>query len=126
MAPPDDGSTIDITDLSETLRASWVDWAVNTLFDAAIGYPYLSWLAFPVVAPLFKALLHWGASTVSKEIIQVSFFLNTAIRKASQAADYVDLVSKKNNLPQTASMAEYEECEKAEMAAFARVVRVTL
>lgn len=107
------------------MRGTFVTWATTIVFAAAIAVPGLGWLAFPVVAPFVKAMINWGANVISKAAVMEAFFLNTSIRKAAQAQDYIDAVTAKNLLPETATFEEYYNAEKAEMLAFSDFVRLT-
>ncbi len=51
--------------------------------------------------------------------------MNTAIKKSSQASEYVNAVKNKDNLPEDASESEYEQAEIAEIAAFNSFVKFT-
>lgn len=117
--------TIDITDLVEKMRSTFVMWASAYLFGLIILVPGLGWIAFPVISSLVKAAVNWGVTALSKAAVLEAFFLNTSIRKASQAQDYIEALSEKNALPPTASDKEYEDAEKKEMEAFRNFVRVT-
>lgn len=70
-------------------------------------------------------MIRWVAETISASAMMQGFFINTAIRKSSQASDYVLAVHARVNLPPTATDAEYERAERAEILAFNNFVRVT-
>jgi hypothetical protein len=124
--PPKTG-TIDITNTIEAMRSTWVSWSTTyvqsciTLIPYGIGPMLSTW-------PL-RSIIKWGLTlalnTISKSAVMGAFFLNTAIRKASQAQDYVDAINAKNALPPTASDAEYQKAEQAEMATFRNFVMVS-
>lgn len=117
--------TLDITDLVETMRSSFVAWAVTYALTAVVAVPGFQWVGLPVVNLFFKAIVRWIANILTKSAVMEAFFLNTAIRKGAQAKDYIEAVKAKNNLPTTASDDEYEKAERAEILAFNNFVRVT-
>lgn len=117
--------TIDITELVENLRQTWVVWAVDTAYAAVVIQPGFQWLAFPVISTLFKKVLEAVANALSKTAEQQAFFLNTAVRKASQSVDFTEAVKKKNSLPEDVSDEDYRKAELAQMDAFRSFVRVT-
>lgn len=87
--------------------------------------PGLEWVALPVISELDKTAIQAILDLISKSVIMEAFFINTTIRKASQAQDYVSAVDAKNSLPPTATKDEYEAAEKAEMSAFRNFVLIT-
>ncbi len=117
--------TIDITDLVEKVRAAWVQWAIDFLLGLALSTPGFSW----VNLPFFKAFITTGLKIVlnplSKSLVMLAFFENTAIRKAGQAKDFTDAVNALNQLPPTTGDEEYEKAERARIAAFDRFVRIS-
>lgn len=115
--------TIDITDLVETMRESFVKWGEEYAANAAIAAPGFGWLALPVVNLLFRGLLRWVLNIITESIIMETFFLNTAVRKAEQATDYVNAVTKRKLIKYGDS--EYEQAERNEISAFNNFVRLT-
>lgn len=113
-----ESDVIDITNLAESLRTSFVSWASAYLFTQTIVTPGLTWLGLPIVNTVFKFILNGILNILTKSAVMEAFFLNTSIRKASQAQDYVDAVTAKNNLPQNVSDEDYEKAEQNEIAAF--------
>jgi hypothetical protein len=122
--PPPSG-TIDITNLVEQLRQAFVRWGTQFIINAAAAVPYLSWLGLPVIRQLFQFIVNKLLDVLSKAMEMQGFFMNTAIRKASQAKDFVDAVAAKEALPPTASNEEYENAEKRQMVAFRNFVMFT-
>lgn len=114
----DDKGVIDVTNLAESLRSSFVSWASAYIFAQAIATPGLSWLALPIVNTIVKATIDSVLNILTRSAVMEAFFLNTSIRKASQAQDYVDAVTLKNNLPPNVSDADYEKAEQDEISAF--------
>ena len=95
----------------------------NYVVGLAVGaFAPLGW---PILGPLFSFIVKEILTAVGNAAEMEAFFLNTAVRKASQAQDYVDAVNTKNGLPSTASDADYEAAEQAEMAAFRNFVMVS-
>lgn len=122
--PPNTG-TIDITNVVENLRQSFVNWGVAYVYGLEVAMPGLEWVALPVISELDKTAIQAILDLISKSVIMEAFFINTTIRKASQAQDYVSAVDAKNSLPPTATKDEYEAAEKAEMSAFRNFVLIT-
>lgn len=124
-APPDSG-TIDITNIVESLRQSFVTWAVAYVYGEELLVPGLGgFVALPIIADVDRAIIKYVIDALSKSGIMLAFFENTAIRKAGQADTYVKSVEAKNNLPTTASDEDYEKLERAEMLAFRNFVAVS-
>jgi len=118
--PPQD--TIDITDLVEKLRSSFVEWGVTFILAAISAVPYLQWLKLPVIRQLFRWILTKLLKIISHAIEMQAFFLNTAIRKSGQAHDFTSAVNALNNLPPTATEEEYAAYEQKRMDAFRNFV----
>ena len=114
--------TVDITTTVNSLVSSFETWANNFLFGELILIPWMTWAALPVLSTLVKAAIGWGVNLLVGSAVLEAFFLNTAIRKASQAQDYIDAVTLKNSLPATATQEEYQNAENAEMVAFRNFV----
>lgn len=117
--------SIDITNLVGSLQETFVTWAVDYVFAEMIVVPGLQWLALPIISTVVRVIIKWIANTMSSSLILQAFFLNTSIRKASQAADYIDAVNLKQNLSPGVSDEEYEKAERAEIAAFNNFVRLS-
>lgn len=117
--------TIDITSTVEAMRQSWVSWAVAFIFAEEVAIPGMEWVALPIVADIDKEVLKLILDALSKAAVMEAFFINTAIRKASQAADYVAAIDAKKKLPVNATEEEYKNAEKAEMLAFRNFVMVS-
>lgn len=112
--------TIDITNLVGAVKDTWVRWATNLATTAARNaMPFLAW---PVFSQLLDYIVGKIVETIADGIEMQGFFLNTALRKASQARDYVDANTALKALPSTATDEEYENAEKAEMLAFRNFV----
>lgn len=116
-SPPPTG-TIDITNFVENLRQTWVTWAVAFLYGEEIAIPGMAWVALPVISTIDKDILKLILDFLSKDAVMAAFFVNTAIRKASQAADYVDAINAKKALPSGSTDDQYKNAEIAELAAF--------
>lgn len=118
MTDNDESGVIDITNLAESMRETFVTWATGFVIAQAVATPGFQWLAFPVIDIFFKAVVTWILNVLTLSAVMGSFFLNTSLRKSSQAQDYLAALTAKNNLPPTASDDEYEKAEQAEIAAF--------
>lgn len=122
--PADDG-TIDITNLVETMKATFVTAGKDYLMGLVLAIPGIGSIASWFIKVLFGDAITWLLNQLTGWAVLEAFFINTAIRKASQAGDYVAAVAAKNNLPPTASDDDYEKMERAEMVAFSDFVRIT-
>ncbi len=110
--------TVDITDVVEAMRSAFVTWGTAYIFGLEIAIPGMGWLALPIIGDLDRALVRALLNLLSKSVVLEAFFLNTAIRKNSQANDFINAVNLKNNLPATATEAEYAYAESLQIAAF--------
>ena len=112
--------TIDITNTVESIKTTFVTAATAYIYGLEVaavpevGLPIISQLDQAAVKGILNALTGWA--------LLEAFFLNTAIRKASQAQDYVEAITAKNALPPTASQEVYAKAEAAEIAAFRNFV----
>jgi hypothetical protein len=122
---PQPTGTIDITDTVEAMRQTWVSWAVAFLFAEEVAIPGMEWVALPIVADIDKEMLKLILDAISKQGVMLAFFTNTAIRKASQAADYVAMVGAKKALGPNVSDEVYKDAEKKELLAFRNFVAVS-
>lgn len=114
--------TIDITATVDNLKSTFVTWAVAYIYGLEIAVPGLEWVATPIISQLDQAALKAILNMLVGSVVMEAFFLNTAIRKASQAQDYVDAITAKNALPPTATQTEYAHAEAAEILAFRNFV----
>lgn len=117
--------TIDITDLVEKTRSAFVDWAVLYVFGLEIAIPGLEWVAMPVIKDIDQAIIRLILDGLSKSAVMQSFFLNTALRKATQAGDFVKTSDDLFKLPEDVSDDVYEKYEAARMQAFRNFVVLT-
>jgi hypothetical protein len=117
--------SIDVTDLVEKARSTFVDWGVAYLFAEEVAVPGLEWVALPIIAELDKAAIRLILDGLSRSAVMQAFFLNTALRKATQANDYLDAVRAKEALADDVADADYERAERAEIKAFAEFVAIT-
>lgn len=95
------------------------------IFAQEIAVPGLEWVALPIIADVDKAIIRMVLDALSKSIVMQAFFLNTAIRKAAQAQDFVDSVNNLNSLPADTSQEDYKNAEIARSIAFRNFVAVT-
>jgi hypothetical protein len=117
--------TVDVTNLVATLQSTFVNWATAYVVAQTIAIPYLSWIAMPFVNYIYKSLVGWLLGILSRSTVMMAFFMNTAIKKASQAQDYLDAVNAKNSLPNTVTQAQYKQYEQNEISAFNSLVSLT-
>ena len=118
--------SIDITDLVTNLKKTWIASATQLVFTGAVSVPWLSWLGLPVISNLFKFIIEKIVTAIADALEMQAFFLNTALKKAGQAQDYINAVNFKNSLPPTATNEEYKYAEKLEMEAFRDFVMVSV
>lgn len=114
-------SSIDVTELVEELRSSFVSWATAHIFYILASSPSTAWLALPVIAPIVRGLIEWIFNRISKTVEMEIFFLNTAMRKAEQATDYLAARRAKEL---AGGEDEYAELERKEITAFVNFVRL--
>lgn len=124
ITPPPTG-TIDITNVVESVASSFETYADNFLFGLIIAQPGMAWLGLPIISSIAKFIIGKVVSALVGDALMQAFFLNTAIRKASQADDYLAAMDAKNALPTTATDKEYYDAESKEMAAFRNFVIIT-
>lgn len=124
-SPPRPTGTIDITDIVDNLKSTFVTWAVGYIYGQEIAVPGLEWVALPIISDLDQAALKAILNFLVESVVMEAFFLNTAIRKASQAQDYVDAITFKKSLPPTASQEIYAKAEAAECLAFRNFVMLS-
>ena len=117
--------TIDITDLVENMRTTFVTWAEKTIYAYVVSQPWGLWVSLPVCTFLFNKLLNKIFNFLSKQAVMMAFFKNTAIRKSSQAKDYISALEAKKKLPPTATDDEYEKAELHEISMFNNFVKLS-
>lgn len=121
----DDSGTIDITGVVNFMQSSFVTLGTDFVFTALVGTAYMSWVSLPIINSLVKMFIKFVLNKVSLMVETQAFFMNTAIRKASQAQDFVNATNELQSLPTTVSDAEYEKAEQTQMLAFRNFVMVT-
>lgn len=124
MVTSDDG-TIDITNIVSAMKDTFVLSGKDYILALALAVPGIGPVAAWFIKVFLGPFISWALRKLSDWAVMQAFFMNTAIRKASQAIDYETAVNAKNNLPPTATDAEYERAERAEILAFNNFVRVT-
>lgn len=120
-SPPTD--TIDITNLVTSLKTTFINWAVAYIYGLEVAAE--PWVGLPIISSIDRMIVKALITYLVNSAIMEAFFLNTAVRKASQAQDYVDAIAAKAALPPTTSQANYQLAEQAEMTAFRNFVMVT-
>lgn len=94
--------------------------------EEVVAIPELGpWLAIPVIATIDREILRLILNPLSRGVVMQAFFLNTAIRKAAQAKDFIEATDALYSLPEGTSDADYLAAEKARMLAFAGFVSLT-
>lgn len=118
--------TIDITNLVNSLQADFDSYGSDFLFTELCAIPYAGvFFALPIVSTLAKVAIKWAVTKLAGSVVLAAFFLNTAVRKASQAQDYISAVTTTQSLPTTATQQEVANAEAAQMLAFRNFVMVT-
>lgn len=117
--------TIDLTDIAEKMKATFVIAGKEFLLAQALAIPGLGPFAAWAIRNLAASAIEWVLVKLSNWTYMQAFFINTAIRKASQARDYVAAVDAKDALPADATDEEFENAERLELESFDRLVRVS-
>lgn len=117
--------TVDVTNLVEKMRESFVTWAVDYAFIMETATPGLSWVSAPIISTLNKALLRYFMNMLTKTTVMSAFFLNTAITKSVQSKDYLAAIQTRMDLPSTCTDEEYANAERNEIEAFRHLVLLT-
>lgn len=117
--------TIDLTNLVDKMKATFVLAGREYLIAQALSIPGLGPFAAWVIKNILSAVVDWGLTKLTDWPYMQAFFWNTALRKGAQAQDYVDAVNAKESLPPTATDEEFENAERLELELFDRFVRVT-
>lgn len=118
--------TVDITNVVSALQSSFVTWGTKFAYADLLTVPGLgTFIALPIISSIAQYFIARIIGSLAGSAVMAAFFLNTAVRKASQAQDYSDAVNAKNSLPPTATDAEYAAAEQTEMNAFKNFVMVT-
>lgn len=117
--------TIDITDLVAKITDTAIKVETKAALIGIAAIPYAGkFLLLPVIRIFTEAFVEKIITNLQNGITQQAFFLNTAIRKASQAHDYVDAKNALENM-KDATDEQYQAAEEREMALFNNFVRVT-
>lgn len=114
--------TIDITNTVASMKDTFVTSATAYIYGLEIAA--VPELATPIISQLDQAAVKELLNLLTNWVLMEAFFLNTAIRKASQAQDYVDAITAKNSLPPTASQDAYAKAEATEIVAFTNFVQL--
>ncbi len=112
--------TVDITEIVDSSKTTFIVWAVDYVFANMVTVPGLQWLALPGVRSLAKYTIESLVSLLADSVVMQAFFLNTAIRKASQAREYVEAVK----IKKSANEVDYAQAEQNEIRAFTDFVRL--
>lgn len=115
--------TIDITNLVDDLRETWVKWAVAFLYGEEIALPGMQWVALPLISDIDREVITLAMEALSKSALMLAEFTNNAVRKASQAQDFTNAKSALANMDPNDP--NYATAEQNEMAAFRNFVMLT-
>jgi hypothetical protein len=119
MAASTTPDVVDVTDLVEKTRSSFVTWGVDFLMTAMVAVPYLGPISkLPIISSIFKMALTFALSKMSESAVMGAFFMNTVLRKATDAGAFVQAADALANLPKDVSDADYAKAEQAQISAF--------
>lgn len=116
---------IDLTPVVEQLKRTFILAAQEYIVTLALAVPGIGPVASWFVKVLLSPLLRWALTKLADWSAMQAFFLNTAIRKADQAHEWVKTIDELRALPDTVDEITYEEAERAQIASFHDFVRVT-
>lgn len=116
---------VDITETVEELRQAWVTWSIRYINGLEAATPELMWLNGSLTNSVEEAILKVILDAISKAVEMQAFFLNTAIRKASQAKDFTKVVREIREKQENMTEEEFEKAEQRKMDAFRNFVSVT-
>jgi hypothetical protein len=115
--------TVDITKLVLGIQKAWVTYGTKIAVEAAKNIPYLGpFLRAPVISHFLEYIIGYVMKALAETGEQQAFFLNTAIRKAGQADEFIEATSILDRLPKTASKEEYKNAETKRLVAFRNFV----
>lgn len=122
----DNNGEVDITAAVNAIQSAFVTYGSKAIIAAELAYPPTSFLAsWPVLDIINQKAIEGILNLLSKDAVMLAFFANTAVKKASQAQDFINAVNAKNNLPPNVSEEEYAKAEQAQMDAFKSFVVLT-
>lgn len=118
-------ATIDLTDAVEKMRVTFTTLGKVFLYECLCSIPYVG-VGFkaPIISTIVKLGINWALDKLGSWSVMQAFFMNTALRKTSQAFDYVDAVNEKLKLVGVTNEV-YKLAEKKEMDTFINLVMVT-
>lgn len=116
---------IDITDLVEQTRSTFVTLAAAYIDGLILAIPGIGGFLLFMYKFLGRPFVNWVLDKLSKWEVMQAFFLNTALRKASQAKDFVDATTHLDTLPEDTSNAVYLAAEKDRADKFKQFVAAT-
>lgn len=116
---------IDITDLVEKTRSSFVDWAVLYVYGIEVAIPGMEWVGLPIVKDIDQEVLRLIIDGLSKSLVMGAFFMNTVMKKATDADDFIAAVAAIQNLPKDVSDEDFKKYRLAQMDAFRNFVALT-
>lgn len=117
-----DPGVVDITQLSLALKDTWVLIEVAASLAGIAAIPGMQWVSLPFVNKIFSYILNWLFSKAAQRLYDFGFFKNSAIRKASQAHQFIDAINTKNSLPANISQEEFKKYERIQMDQFRYLV----
>jgi hypothetical protein len=114
--------TIDITNTVASIKDTFVTSATAYIYGLEVAA--VPEIGLPIISQLDQAAVKEMLTLLTKWAVMEGFFINTAIRKASQAQDYVNAKAAKEALPITATKEQYAQAEAAEIQSFSNFVQL--
>lgn len=106
---------MDISNLIDQLKDTWIRWAVTLIMNAVSVTPGLTWLRWPIISAIFETIIRYIMTAIANGLEMEGMFYQTAIRKADQAHEYIHA---HEHLKSVVTEKDYELAEKIEMALF--------
>lgn len=113
--------TIDIEDFASYVKSSFVTYFTNLAWATLVGAA--PWLNVPIVRDVVKFIIERSVTFLATKGGLVAFMINTGVFTRDQAKDYIEVVTKIDQLPDDVPNAEWEKMENEANRAFENLVR---
>ena len=120
-----DPGTIDITDIVDETEELFIKLGTAHVMTAVVAIPGMQWLLTPCLNKIATDVIKKVITILADWSVMQGFFLNTAIRKASQGVDFVVSTKEMKALPPDASDEVYEKAEQNRINKFNNFVVAT-